>query len=490
MFVVVRGTQPAMTSRVVIVGTAVLMGLCAGHASADEPPIGHQPTAWERKAFAPHRKAAMTFGDEYRAFIDRHRTEREVVAAALALARQRGHKDLFSAKRPRLGAGARVYAQVHGKLIAFAILGKKPIAEGVHIVATHIDAVRIDLKQNPLYADGNLALLETHYYGGIKKYQWLSQPLELRGVVITKAGKRIDVSIGSKPTDPVFVIPDVAVHVAGAVDRIEGEQVQGESLDPIVSSTPADTRAPGIDPFAAQTARLLSQQLGIELADLTSAELELVPAAPARDVGLDRAIVGGYGQDDRACSYAALRALLAASTPQHTAIVFFTDKEEIGSSGNTGARSQFVRRVIAELIESTGSTPSELAVDRAMANSIVFSADTTGAVNPAYRELYERKNASFLGSGVVWDQTAVHAEVMAYVRGLFDRNGITHQPSTWTKTTGSKSEHGTVLPYFTRHGMDGLNVSIPLLSMHAPFELVSKADLYEGYRAYKAFLED
>lgn len=475
-----------------IVGAAVFAALSATpkQVAADEPPIGHQPTAWERKAFAPHRAAAMTFGDDYRAFIDRHRTEREVVAAALALAKQRGHKDLFSPKRPRLTAGARVFAQVHGKLVAFAIVGNKPIADGVHVVAAHIDSVRIDLKQNPLYADGNLAMLETHYYGGIKKYQWLSQPLELRGVVITKAGKRIDVSIGSKPNDPVFVIPDVAIHVADEVDRTEGEQVHGESLDPIVSSTPAATRTAGVDPFAAETTRLLAQQLGIDIADLTSAELELVPAARARDVGLDRAIVGGYGQDDRACAYAALRALLAARPPEHTAIVILADKEEIGSSGNTGAQSQFVRRVVGELIEATGATPSELAVDRAFSKSIVFSADVTGAVNPAYRELYERKNASFLGSGVVWDQTAVHAELMAYVRALFDRNGITHQPSTWTKTTGSKTEEGTVLPFFTQHGMDGLDVSIPLLSMHAPFELVSKADLYEGYRAYKAFLED
>ncbi|HTM23173.1 MAG TPA: hypothetical protein VL172_21780 [Kofleriaceae bacterium] len=472
--------------------------LCLSHAArADEPsgPLGHHKSAWQNPAFVAHRADAMRMGDDYRQLIGANRTEREFVRAALAMARQKGHRDLLAAgpstgSRGRLAPGTRFYAVVHDKLAAVGVIGTLPIADGVHLVATHVDAVRIDLKQRPLYADGNLALLETHYYGGIKGYQWLSVPLELRGLVVKKDGTPVEVAVGAKASDPVLVIPDEAVHVAWMMDREEGEEVPGEKLDPIVSSTPAARPPAGADPYAAEAAQLLAQQFGITVDDLTSAELELVPAAPARDVGIDRALVGGYGQDDRACSYAALRAVLDLGTPRHTAIVMLTDKEEIGSTGNTGARSSFVRRVLAELVEATGGSSTEAVMNRAFGASMVWSADVTGAANPHYRDIYERKNASFIGSGVVWDQSGVHAEVLGYVRTLLDKNGITHQPSTWTKSTGSKEEAGTVLPYFTDQGMNGLDVSIPLLSMHSAFELVSKADLYEGYRAYRAFLAD
>ncbi|HEU5060925.1 MAG TPA: hypothetical protein VFU21_30550, partial [Kofleriaceae bacterium] len=366
----------------------------------------------------------------------------------------------------------------------------RPLAEGVHLVATHVDAVRIDLKQKPVYADGNLALLQTHYYGGIKKYQWLSTPLELRGRVVKRDGSAVDVAIGDQPSEPVLVIPDLAIHMSGGeADGVEGEQVPGESLDPVVSSTPG-AGGGGADPFAAEAARLIERELKIEIGDLAAAELELVPAAAARDVGLDRAMIGGYGQDDRACSYAALRAILELGTPSHTAIVMLTDKEEVGSTGNTGAQSTFMRRVAAELIEGSGKTSSETAVERMLGASTVWSADVTGAVNPHYPVVYEAQNEAFIGSGVVWDYTGVHAEVMGYTRRLLDRAGIAHQAAGWGKSKESKSEDGTVLAYFTRLGMNGLNVSIPLLSMHAPYELVSKADLYEGYRAYRAFLAD
>lgn len=460
-------------------------------ADANDKRIGHTKTAWERKAFAKHAKAAMAFGNRYRQWLGRYRTEREVVASGLAKAKRLGYRNLLAAKRPRgVKAGAKLYAVIHGKLAAFIRVGREPLSKGVHLVATHIDSVRIDLKQNPLYADGNMAMLQTHYYGGIKAYQWLSQPLELRGVVVTKAGKRVKVSIGAKPSDPVLVIPDIAKHVSWQVNRKEGEQVPGEALDPVVASTPAKKTKPGADPFATRAAQILKKRYKIDVADLRSAELELVPAAAPRDVGLDRAIVGGYGQDDRACSYAALEALLGGKVPKHTAIVMWTDKEEIGSTGNTGARSSFVRRVVAELIEATGGTSTEVAVTGALSASMVWSADVTGAVNPHYKKLYEKRNAAFLGAGVVWDQTGVHAEVLGYVRRLLERSKISYQTATWTKTRRSKAERGTVLTFFTKHGMNGLDVSIPLLSMHAPYELVSKADLYEGYRAYKAFLED
>jgi aspartyl aminopeptidase len=478
------------TALAVSIAAALLVG--AGPASADTP-VGHAPTAWESERFARHRAAAMRFGDAYREFLSANKTEREVVRAAIAMARAQGFRELYTgAEAPPargLRPGARVYAVAHGKIAAFAVIGSAPLSEGVNVVATHVDAVRIDLKQNPLYADGNLALLETHYYGGIKNYQWLSLPLELRGVVIKQDGTAVEISIGADPRDPVLVIPDVAVHVAHHVDRIEGEEVPAESLDPILASTPAARAAAGADPFAAEAARLLRERYGIEPGDLASAELQLVPAGPARDVGIDRALVGGYGQDDRACTYAAMRALLEVGTPRRTAIVVLADKEEIGSTGNTGARSRFFRRFVAELLEATGGAPTELALDRILAASLVFSADVSGAVNPAYAELYDRKNSSFLGSGVIWN-TAAHAEVMARVRSLFERHQIVHQPTTWGKARGSKRESGTVLEFFTAQGMNGLEVAIPLLSMHAPFEVISKADLYEAYRAYRALLAD
>lgn len=468
-----------------VIGLVVaVFALQQSAASADDDRIGHKPTAWARTA---NRAPIMRFAADYASFIKANKTEREVISAAMALARRRGFKNLLANKRPAVRPGSRLYAEIDGKLAAFIVVGKKPIAEGLHVVASHIDAVRIDLKQTPLYADGNLAMLQTHYYGGIKKYQWLSTPLELRGVVVTRGGKRIDVKIGAAADDPVFVIPDVASHVSWQVDREEGESVPGESLDPIVASTPA--KGGKGDRFAAEAAALLARRYNIKLADLASAELELVPAANPRDVGIDRALIGGYGHDDRSCAYAGLRALLDVTAPEHTAVVYLADKEEIGSHGNTGARSTLMRRIVAELLEGTGVSSTTAVVDRALAASMVFSADVTGGVNPTYKKIYEKGNAAFLGSGIVWDQSAIHAEVMGYVRRLFDRARVAHQPADWTKSTGG-SAGGTVLDFFTRHGMRGLDVSIPLLSMHAPYEIISKIDLYEAFRGYKAFLND
>ncbi len=464
----------------------VIAGFVASPAHADDAkPVGHKRSAWS--VGKVHRRAAMQMGRGYSEFLSRNRTEREVVAAALKEAKSRGFSDLLSgSKKYSVKPGAKLFAQQHGKIAAFTVVGKKPLSEGLHVVAAHVDSVRIDLKQTPLYADGNMAMLETHYYGGIKRYQWLSQPLQLRGIVIRKDGKRVNVAIGDEPGEPVLVIPDIAVHMSRYVDRMEGEELPGESLDPIVASTPGK----GKDPYAAEAARLIEKQLGIQIADLASSELSLVPAAEVRDVGLDRGIVGGYGQDDRACAYAALQALWDIRQPEHTSIVVLVDKEEVGSSGNTGARSNFLSRVVAELLEQQGEVASAAALARVFASSVVFSSDTSGAVNPHYPSLYDGKNASFLGSGVIWDQSGVHAELLAYVRGLFDKANVRHQPSTWGKTRGSKGDEGTVLNFFTRLGMQGIDVSLPLLSMHSMFELVSKVDLYEGYRGYRAFLND
>jgi aspartyl aminopeptidase len=458
--------------------------------SAADDDIGHKESVWERPEFAKHKKKAMKLGDDYRKFLTANKTEREVVAEAIAMAKKAGYKDLLADDRPKVKAGAKLYAVVHGKLAAFIVVGSKPLEEGVHVVASHIDSVRIDLKQNPVYGDGNMALLQTHYYGGIKQYQWLSTPLELRGIVVKKDGTTIDVGIGDDPDEPVLVIPDIAVHQSWYVDSDEGEGIPSELLDPIISSTPAAKHDAGTDPYAAEAARLLKKLYKIDVADLASAELELVPADTPRNVGIDEAMVGGYGHDDRVCAYAAMRAILDVKAPEHTAIVILADKEEIGSTGNTGARSSFFRRVVAELLEGTGESSTEIRVDRVLGESMVFSADVTGGVHPHYDELYEERDAAFMGSGVAWGPEGVHAEFLAYVRGLLDGAKIAHQPSTWGKSRDSKDEGGTVLTFFTQHGMNGLEMAIPLLSMHAPYEVVSKADIYEGYRAYRVFLND
>ncbi len=479
-----------MVHRARITLAIVSLAVVATQARADDQPVGHAPTAWERKGF--DRPAAMAFAARYVKFVGANKSARETVGAAIGMAKKAGFRRLWSDEgKPggprKLAAGAKVYADVHGKLAAFAVIGKQPLDRGVHVVAAHIDSVRIDLKQRPLYADGNVALLETHYYGGIKSYHWLSQPLELRGVVVKQSGEVVRIAIGDDPDEPVLVIPDVAPHVY-APDREEGEDIPGEKLDAVFATTPARSPAAGVDPYAAEAARLLAAEYGITVADLVSAELELVPASSPRDVGIDRAAIGGYGHDDRACAYAALRALLDAKRPEHTAIVVLVDKEETGSTGTTGARSRFLRRFVAELLAARGETATGLAVDRVLAASFVFSADVTGAINPLYADLYDPKNNAFLGGGVAWDRSGIHAEVLGYVRTLFDRAGVTHQAASWTKV--GKSGGGTVLSYFTRHGMDGIDVAIPVLSMHSTFEIVSKADLYEGYRAYKAFLLD
>jgi aspartyl aminopeptidase len=384
-------------------------------------------------------------------------------------------------------AGEKRIFTAHGKIAALVVGGNRPVAEGVRVVAAHVDAVRIDLKPNPVYQDANLGLLQTHYYGGIKPYQWLSVPLELRGVVVEPDGRTIEVRVGDEPTDPVMVIPDLLVHLSSHADRREGEQVQAESLDAIAGHVPS-ARGTSADRFRQSVLDALKSQYDVDPEDLASAELSLVPAGGARDVGLDRGLVGGYGQDDRACSYAALRAILDVGTPEHTAIVWLVDKEEIGSTGNTGARSTFLSTVVARLLAAQGRR-TEHDLREALARSEALSADVTNAAHPQYPETIERRNAFFLGSGVAMDQSGVHAEFRRRVWDLLRAERVPFQTGEWARVTDSRSEYGTVLPYLTELGMNAMDLSIPLLSMHAPFEVVSKVDLHAGYRAYKAFLE-
>lgn len=469
-------------------GLSLGMGLW-GSADADEArKLGTKKTAWE--APETSRDEVMRFGDDYIAFLSANKTERAFVAASVALAEHHGFRAWPDGARKKTKPGERYYLQRHGKILALIVVGSRPIAEGVRIIGAHIDAVRIDLKQNPLYEDGNLALLETHYYGGIKKYQWLSLPLALHGVVIAKDGRRVDVKIGDDPKDPVLVIPDVLIHLHGHTKSIAGENVRGEALDPIVGSIPDATAASAR--FKGAIKRLLREKYGIEELDFRTAELSLVPAHRARSVGLDGGLVGGYGQDDRACGYVALRAALAVGKPAYTAVTLLVDKEEIGSTGNTGAQSNFLQTVVGALLEAeVGPGPAtEQRLRELFQRSKALSTDVTSAVNPHYAKLWDKKNANFLGSGPTWDQSGVHSEFMLFVRRLLERNKIPYQTGDFSRVFGGRHEGGTILPFLTRLGLDAMNFSIPLMSMHAPFELTSKVDLYWSRAAYTAFLTD
>jgi aspartyl aminopeptidase len=460
-----------------------VIALAVPRAAAKPRALGHKQAASERRGFAKAEVDKLAAG--YMKFLSQHRTEREVVTAALAAAKKRGFRPLQAGKKGK--PGARSFLARHGKIAAFAVQGKRPLRDGVHLVVAHVDAVRIDLKQTPIYADADLGLLETHYYGRIKPYQWLSLPLQLRGVVVTDAGKEIAVRIGARRDEPALVIPDLAVHLARYADAKEGEEIAGEGLDPVVSSTPA---AGAGDRFALGARKALESQLGIRASDLASAELSLVPAHPVMEVGLDRGLVGGYGQDGRAGVYAALEALWQLKVPERTAIVLLVDKQEVGGNGNTGARSAFVLQVLAELLERSGVASTEAEIARVVSASTVVAAEFTAAANPGFAELYDSKNAPFVGAGAVLEPRSAHAEVLAHLRGLLRANNIAHQVVRWGKKRGGHEDKESALPHLTRLGMDGVELSMPLLSMHSPFELLSKADLYACMRAYRAFLAD
>ncbi|HEV8321722.1 MAG TPA: aminopeptidase [Myxococcota bacterium] len=459
----------------------------AADAGAGEPKLGTKPTIWEAKGGPADDKTIFAFGDAYRDFLSANKTEREVVATATAMAEKAGFKRLDPAAPPaKLAPGAKLYYSVEGKILALVVVGKRPIEEGFRVVGAHIDAVRLDLKQRPLFEDGNIALLETHYYGGIKPYHWLSMPLALHGVVIKRDGTRVDVRLGDDLADPVLVIPDLLAHLSGLADDREGEEIPKEKLDVMVASRP-DPKGGGV---RGTVLTWLKTKYGVAEDDLESAELEVVPASPARDVGIDRAAVGGYGQDDRACSYATLRATLEMGTPDHTAIALLVDKEEIGSTGVTGMDSVFLPTVASTLLRAAlGDKATDHVLRTTFTRSMALSADVTLAADPLYPDLYDAKNVAYFGAGPSFE-SASHSELAAHLRDLLLKARVTFQTGEFGKVVSSKSDAGTILPFITRTGVPGMNLSIPLLSMHAPFEIVSKADLYHGYLAYKAFLED
>ena len=453
--------------------------------------------AWDA-ADARARAAFHSFAREYAEFLDRGRTERLAAAFLRTMAERAGFAPLEKARG--LKPGARVYAVNRGKNIVLAVIGREPLERGVNLIASHLDAPRIDLKQRPLFEDEELkmALLHTHYYGGIKKYQWVSQPLGLFGTVVRRDGGTVDIAVGSEPGDPCFVIPDLLPHLSRKEqgERKSGETIRGEEMIILCGGVPVgDPEAKG----RVKTAVLerLHQRYGIEEEDLVSAELEAVPLHPARFVGFDRAFLGGYGQDDKVCSYTSARAALDLKAPRRTAVVLCVDKEEIGSEGNTGVQAAFFANFIGDLLERADPRYHEKTLRRCLANSRCISADVNAAVEPNFKQVHELSNAAKAGFGLVITKYTGHggkggandanAEFTGLVRKVLNDAGVPWQTGELGKV--DEGGGGTVAKFLAEHGMDVIDCGPALLSMHSTFELVSVADLHATYRGYKAFLE-
>ncbi|RJX33822.1 MAG: aminopeptidase [Desulfarculus sp.] len=452
-----------------------------------------QPKSVWEQASPAQRREIMALGEQYKRFLDQAKTERLAVEAIKKAARAKGFRQL------KPGAvGKRFYLEFKGKLLALAVLGRRPLRQGLRLLGSHIDAPRLDLKMHPLYEEQELVFLKTHYYGGIKKYQWLARPLAIHGVVCTAEGRTVEVHIGDGTEDPVFSLLDLLPHLSR---RSQGEKkfseaVEGERMNLLLGTLPLDAGA-AKDKVKLAVLQELNKRYGIAEKDLISAELELVPAGRARDVGLDRSLVGGYGQDDRASAFASLQALLEVKNPAVTAVALFFDKEEIGSEGATGAQSRFLEHLTALLLQSAGQPADYLSVSRCLAASQTLSADVNAAFDPDYPEVHEKRNAAYLGYGVNLTKYTGHggkygasdadAEYVAWLRGVWDRAGVVWQAAGMGKV--DEGGGGTIAKHLAIYGMDIIDVGPPMFSMHSPFEICHKADIYSSVQAYLAFYQ-
>ena len=507
-----------------------------------------QGTAWKRYD-ADDLEALEGLAAGYIGFISDNKTERECAAAAVALAEGSGYRPLDEAVRKgrALKPGEKVYALARGKALILAHIGTEPLEQGFNILGAHIDSPRLDLKQNPLYESNGFAHLDTHYYGGIKAYQWVTLPLALHGVIAKKDGSVVDVQVGDDPADPVFCVTDLLIHLAGKqMGKKASEVVEGEDLDVLVGNRPLtfgggefddaqsleqsslrggtrlvgtdessgepavnaaateDVQAPAgkeeeKDPVKAYALKLLAEKYDIAEDDFLSAEIEVVPAGRARELGFDRSMVIGYGQDDRVCAYTSLMAQLALGkkAPRKTALTVLVDKEEIGSVGATGMASQFFENTVAEIMELAGEGGS-LPLRRALAASSMLSSDVSAGFDPAYASVFEAKNSAYLGRGLVFNKYTgsrgksgsndASAEYMARIRRIMDEAGVTFQTAELGRVDAGGG--GTIAYIPAKYGMDVIDSGVAVLSMHSPWEVSSKADLYEAYKGYGAFLKN
>ena len=434
----------------------------------------------------------FSFCEGYMDYLNKAKTEREFIAEAKKKAEENGFKDLNTIQN--LQTGDKVYFINRNKSMYLAVIGKQPIENGLHIVGAHVDSPRLDLKPNPLYEDGELAYFNTHYYGGIKKYQWTTIPLSIHGVIVKTNGEKITVNIGEDEKDPIFTITDLLPHLAKEqVSKKLAEAIEGENLDLLVGSIPyKDTESK--EKVKLNILNLLNQKYGITEADLQSSELELVPCFKARSLGFDMGLVAAYGQDDKVCSYTALTALMEVNEPEKTAVCILSDKEEIGSMGNTGMESHVFDYFISELLNKKGENRVNL-LDKVFCYSKMLSSDVDAAFDPLYSNVSDKNNSGYLSKGLTLNKytgsrgksgaSDANAEYVAWVRDLFEKNKIKYQMSELGKVDVGGG--GTIAYILANKGVDVIDCGVGVLSMHAPYEVTSKYDIYTAYRAYKAF---
>ncbi|MFI3208650.1 MAG: aminopeptidase [Eubacteriales bacterium] len=459
-----------------------------------------RPNAWNTYDEVELKKLEKV-NAEYREMLDKGKTERECVTEAILMAEACGYENLETvmAEDKLLKTGDKVYHTCMDRAIILYHIGEELVVNGMNILGAHIDSPRIDIKQVPLFEDKGYVYLDTHYYGGIRKYQWLSTPLALHGVVYKKDGTKIEVAIGEKETDPVFVITDLLPHLAQAQSRKPaGEFVNGEKLDLLIGNKPgpkSEDEKKDAESVQDAISKLLKEMYGIEEADFQSAELQIVPAMKARECGLDRSMIMGYGQDDRVCAFTSLMAMLEMKDVKRTACCIFADKEEIGSVGATGMASNFFENSVAELMDRTGDY-SSLKLKRALAKSFMLSSDVSAAYDPMYAENFEAKNSAFFGKGLAFNKytgargkngsSDASPEFVAKLRKIMDENGVLFQ----TAELGAVDigGGGTIAYLMAKYGMHVIDSGVPVLGMHSLYEVASKADIYEAYKGYKAFL--
>lgn len=445
-------------------------------------------SAWEKIS---DKKIVFRFCDDYIKYLNNSKTERLCVNHTRRLAEAAGFRELETVQE--LKAGMKVYKINRNKNIVLAVMGKESIENGINLVAAHIDSPRIDLKQIPLYEESNIALLKTHYYGGIKKYQWTAIPLSMIGVAVLEDGTVIDINIGENENDPVFTISDLLPHLgADQMAKKLSVGIEGEELNIIAGSIPSDTEK---DKYKNTIINLLKEKYQIDEEDLISAEIELVPAFNARSLGLDESMIAGYGQDDRVCAYTAFKAIAETEAPTRTSVCFLADKEEIGSEGNTGMKSKFFENFLAHLIKKQKGEYSELFLKDALSNSMCLSSDVACAMDPTFKSVSEPLNSAYLGEGVTFlkfvgsrgksGTSDATAEFVAKIRKILNDENVAWQMAELGKV--DQGGGGTVAMYIANLDIDTIDCGVPLLSMHSPYEISSKVDVYMAYKAYKAF---
>lgn len=450
---------------------------------------------WEKYSQEEQEKV-FAFAENYRKFLSQGKTERECVTLAVAEAKAHGYEDIQDVivSGKSLKAGDKVYAVCMGKTLAMFQIGEEPLENGMNIVGAHIDSPRIDLKQNPLYEDTDMAMLDTHYYGGIKKYQWVALPLALHGVIAKKDGSVINIAVGEDPSDPVFGISDLLPHLGhDQMEKNAGNFINGEDLNILIGSIPLQGEEK--EPVKKQILALLKEKYDIEEDDFISAEIEVVPAGEAKDYGFDRSMIMGYGHDDRVCAYPSYQAMFELKDVKRTCVCLLVDKEEIGSVGATGMQSLFFENTVAELLNACGDY-SELKLRRCLQNSRMLSSDVSAGFDPNFPSVMDKNNASFIGKGLTFNKYTgsrgksgsndANAEYMAYVRRVMDDANVSWQTAELGKV--DQGGGGTIAYIMAKYGMDVIDSGVPVLNMHAPWEIISKGDLYEALKGYVAFL--